>query len=170
VCIPAPTKSKDLIDEITRPLSGTADLFEAAGRPAVGCELHLRHLGMAKDRPNDIVEIMRDAAGESTDRLHATSLLEIRLETRTFLQEMITDYDIGDGVESHAQQAEFSRLRDDARPNYVEAEDFSTKAALGQARDARPAAQTGGGEDVFVRAGRQPVHARDMADALRGRT
>jgi len=34
---------------------------------------------------------------------------------------MIPHHDIGDGVESHAQQAEFSRLRDNARPQYVEA-------------------------------------------------
>jgi hypothetical protein len=39
---------------------------------------------------------------------------------------MVPDYDIGDRVESHAQQAEFGRLRDDARPQCVEAEDFST--------------------------------------------
>ena len=64
---------------------------------------------------------MRDTAGESTDRFHATSLLEIRLQASTFLQQMIPHHDIGDGVESHAQQAEFSRLRDNARPQYVEA-------------------------------------------------
>jgi len=69
---------------------------------------------------------MRDTAGERTDRLHAACLLEIRLQARTFTQEMILDHDIGDGVESHAQQAEFGRLRDDARPQCVDAEDFST--------------------------------------------
>ena len=72
---------------------------------------------MAEDRADDIVEVMRDTAGESTDRFHATSLLEIRLQASTFLQQMIPHHDIGDGVESHAQQAEFSRLRDNARPH-----------------------------------------------------
>jgi hypothetical protein len=168
--IPAPAKSEYLIDEIARPLSCPANLTEVASRLAAGRELHFRHFGMAEDRADDIVEIMRDTTGESTDGFHATSLLEIRLQASTFLQEMITDHDIGDGVESHAQQAEFSRLRDIARPQYVEAEDFCTKAALTHARDACPAAQAGGSKDVFVRAGRQPVYAGDMDDAFRGLT
>src|SRR5271170_7410081 len=82
---------------------------------------------------------------------------------------MITDHDIGEGVESHTQQAEFSRLRDNAGSHYVEAEDFSTKAALSHDRDACPAAQAGSGEDVFVPAGRQPVYPRDIDDTLRSR-
>src|SRR5271155_1483834 len=168
--VPAPAESEDLIDEITRPFAGTADLVEIAGRSAVRREFPFRHLGIAEDRADDIVEVVRDTAGESADRLHAAALLQVYLQACTFLQEMITDHDIGEGVESHTQQAEFSRLRDGARPNYVEAEDFSTKAALSRARDACPAAQAGGGKDVFVRAGRQPVYARDMDDALRGRT
>jgi hypothetical protein len=168
--IAAPAKSEDLIDEIARPLPCAADLTEVAGRLAAGRELHLRHFDMPEDRADDIVEIMRDTAGESTDRFHATSVLEICLKASTFLQEMITGHDIGDGVENHAQQAELSRLHDDARPQNVKAEDFSTRAALSHARDARPAAQAGGGKDVFIRAGRQPVYARDMDDALRGLT
>src|ERR1700731_3143940 len=83
---------------------------------------------------------------------------------------MVPDHDIGDGVESHAQQAEFGRLRDDARPQCVKAEGFSAQAALSHARDACPAVQAGGGKYLLVYAGRQPVYALDMDNALRGRT
>jgi hypothetical protein len=41
---------------------------------------------MAKDRSNNIVEIMRYTAGESADRFHAAGLMEISLEASTFLQ------------------------------------------------------------------------------------
>ena len=101
--IPAPAKSEDLIDEIARPLSGTADFAEVAGGLAVRHELLFGHFGMAEDRADDIVEIVCDPAGESTDRFHAAGLLEICLQPGTFVQERIPDHDVGDRVESHAQ-------------------------------------------------------------------
>ena len=82
---------------------------------------------------------------------------------------MITDRDIGDGVESHAQQAEFGRLRNDAGPEDIEAEDFVLEQHCGHARDACPAVQAGGGKDVLVRAGRQQVYVLDIDNAFRSR-
>ena len=58
---------------------------------------------MAEDRPNNIVKVVCDAAGQSTNRLHATGLLEICLQTCAFLFETLPSHRIGDSVESHAQ-------------------------------------------------------------------
>ena len=40
------------------------------------------HLGMADNTAQYIVEIMRDAAGENTDPLHASRLLETLFQPR----------------------------------------------------------------------------------------
>jgi hypothetical protein len=138
--IPAPAESEDLIDEITCSFSGAADLLEVAGRPAVGRELHFRHFGMTKDRPDDIVEVVCDTARESTDRLHTAGLFEIRLQARTFLHQVFPHYGIGNGVERGAQQAAFSILRYDTRSQRVEAENGYIAAARTQPLDACPAA------------------------------
>ena len=77
--IPPPTKSEHLIDEITRPLSRAANLFEVSGRWALGREMCLGDLCMTEDRTDNVVEIVRDTAGESTDGFHAPGLLQASL-------------------------------------------------------------------------------------------
>jgi hypothetical protein len=47
--------------------------------PAVGRQLCFRHFRIAEDRPDDIVEVVSDTAGESTDRFHTAGLLQASL-------------------------------------------------------------------------------------------
>src|SRR6266404_7753 len=77
--IPGPAESEDPINKIARALSGTADLAKVVRRPAVGRQLCFRHFRIAEDCPDDIVEVVRDTAGESTDRLHTAGLLQASL-------------------------------------------------------------------------------------------
>src|SRR5215510_12038085 len=165
--IPAPAESENLIDKVTRTLSGAADLAEVACWRAVRRQLRFRHFRMAENRPDNIVEVVRDATGKSTDRLHAAGLLQASLETGSFLFELFPSQRVHDGVEGHAQQTKFGRFHDVVTPHCVEAED-GADAACAHVRDACPTAQTDGGEGVFVRAGWQPVHARGV-DAFPGR-
>ena len=80
-----------------------ADLAKVARRPAVGYQLHFRHFRIAEDRPDDVVKVVRDAAGESTDGFHAAGLLQVSLQARAFLLEVFSSQGVGDGIESHAQ-------------------------------------------------------------------
>jgi hypothetical protein len=124
--LPAAAECEYLIDEITRSLACTADLLKITAWPAIRRELPFRHFRITEDRADDIVKVMRDTAGESPDRFHAAGALKIRLQARPFLLKMVSRHDIGDGVESHSQQAKFARLRDDARLECIEAEDRLT--------------------------------------------
>src|SRR5512139_1092452 len=78
-------KGKNLFDKIPRALTGAADFLDAAGNLVRNRDPSLRNLGIAEDRPNDIVEIMRDATGEGADRLHAPGLFQPGFEPRPFL-------------------------------------------------------------------------------------
>src|SRR5262249_49382073 len=122
---------------------------------------------MAENRPDNIVEVVRDATGKSTDRLHAAGLLQASLETGSFLFELFPPHGVHDGVEGHAQQTKLSGFHNVATPQSVEAED-GTDGAFAHVRDAYPTAQTDGGEGLFVRAGWQPVHAPDVDVTLPG--
>src|SRR5260370_7761037 len=117
---------------------------------------------MAEDRADDIVEVMRDATRESTDRFHAACVLEIHLQALTFLHEVFSHKGISDGVESRAQQPDFSILPDDPRSQRVEAENGYVAAARAQPRDACPATRAGTNKVSFVHAGLQPIHTLTM--------
>jgi hypothetical protein len=82
--VAAAAESKNLIDEIARTLSRSADRVEIAGCAVVGCELRFRDLGMAENRTQDIVEIVRDAASKGTYRFHAAGLLQACLQAHSF--------------------------------------------------------------------------------------
>jgi hypothetical protein len=77
--IPPPTKGEHLIDEIARPLSRTANLFEVSGRWTIRCQLCLGYLRMSEDCTDNVVEIVRDTAGESADRFQTAGPLQAAL-------------------------------------------------------------------------------------------
>jgi len=108
-------------------------------------------ISVCQGLPNDVVEVMCNTAGPKAPTVPCGGLLQIRLQARTFLQEMIPHQDMGDGVESHAQQARSPDCVMIPGLQCVEAEDFSRKNRNSPRSDACPAAQAGGGKVVFVR-------------------
>src|ERR1700730_15222841 len=55
-------------------------LIEVTPRHARLCQVFLRELAVAEDRTQDVVEVMRDAAGERAHRVHHLRLTELSLE------------------------------------------------------------------------------------------
>src|SRR4029077_14706327 len=129
--------SEKLIDEIARPLSRPADRIEIANRVAVGCELRFRQLRMAENCAQDIVEVVRDAAGEGTHRLHAAGLLQACLQARSFTLQGSPPEGADNGIERVAQQAELVGSGVDRDLHSVEAQ--NSDAPLAGAADASPA-------------------------------
>src|SRR4051794_38018014 len=74
----APTEGKDLVDEIARTLACAANFTETIGRPAPCFDVGMCHFRKTQDRPDDVVEIVRDTAGESTDGFHPPGLMQAR--------------------------------------------------------------------------------------------
>ena len=76
----AAAEGKDPIDDVPRPLARLPHLPHMLPFPAVRRSAAERHLGVAEDRPEDIVEVMRDAAGQCAERLHALGMPQPQLE------------------------------------------------------------------------------------------
>ena len=121
--VAAPAEGKDLIHEIARLLAGAADLGEIVGRAAAGRDLRLGHLRISQDRADDIVEVMRDAAGQRADRLHAPGLLQAGLQPGAVALQGLAPHGIAERVEGHAQQAELVGGRGHGRTQRIEAQD-----------------------------------------------
>ena len=95
------------------------------------------HLGKAQDRCDDVVEIMRDAAGELPHHLHAKRALEPSSELGAVALEQLALDRVANGVarEPHHGQREENAPRG---PNGIEAQD-APRAAGHQQRHASPA-------------------------------
>jgi hypothetical protein len=70
-------EGEELPGELGGPAGGAVDLLELGGGP-LGLGAQQRRV--ARDDREQVVEVVRDAAGEAPDRLHATRLLELLLE------------------------------------------------------------------------------------------
>ncbi len=106
------------------------DLAEVAGGATIRCDLRLRHFGVAHDRADDIVEVVRYAAREGAHRFHATGMLKLRLQTLSFLLHDLPADGVGNDVESRRQQAELARSRDTAGAAHrIEAQDHADAAS-----------------------------------------
>ena len=79
----APAEGEQPAGEVGAALGRHADRFgERAQLSSV--ELVGEHVGIEQDRGEQIVEVVRDAAGELADRLHALRLRELRLGALLF--------------------------------------------------------------------------------------
>jgi hypothetical protein len=105
--VATPAESENLIYEIARSLSRSADCVEIAGCAVVGCELRFRDLCVAENRTQDIVEVVRDTASKGTHRLHAAGLLQACLQAPSFAFEDTPPQGTDNRIERIAQQAEF---------------------------------------------------------------
>ena len=75
----------------------------------------MRHFRKTQDRPDDVVEIVRDPAGESTDGFHPAGLMQARFQPFLVLFENFSSDSVGDGVERHMDEAKFIPSREPAR-------------------------------------------------------
>src|SRR5207247_2472986 len=76
----AATESEDALDERLRAAAGVHHVVEVAAHHAAFRRGLLRELPVAEDRPEDIVEVMRDPAGERSHRFHLLRLAKLHLE------------------------------------------------------------------------------------------
>ena len=70
----------DLLDEVARPLGTALDPVEVSDKLGVGADMLGHHLGMPEDAAEDVVEIMRDAAGEDPDLFHPLRMAKARFQ------------------------------------------------------------------------------------------
>src|SRR5262249_1981310 len=115
--IAALSEHQDLIDQIAGAFGPSPDRSEIAAEPRVRTEMLLHHLGMTENPTQYIVEIMRNAAGQRTDLLHAPCLLQPSLQSRPFGLHGVSPDRIENGIERHAQQAECGGRRYPAWPS-----------------------------------------------------
>ncbi len=71
---------EQLAGEPGRPLRRLADLFHIAAHRVPGRQVAQQQLRVAEDRREQVVEVVRDAAGELAHRLHFLRLAELLLE------------------------------------------------------------------------------------------
>jgi len=74
-----PADGEDLLDQVARPQRGVADVDLGVAEVAARLSLVHRELGEPEHAGEDVVEVVRDAGGEATDRLEALALLEALL-------------------------------------------------------------------------------------------
>src|SRR5262244_3710718 len=65
----AATEGEDAFDERMAALARDHDVFDVAAQPAAGTDVTERHLPITEDCAEEVVEVVRDAAGKRTERL-----------------------------------------------------------------------------------------------------
>jgi hypothetical protein len=153
------SKGQNLLDQVARPLGAAADGFEMAKRPGIRTIALLRHLGMAENPAQDIVEVMRDTAGEHADGFHAAGLLQARLQPCPLFFHGLPPDGIDDGVERHAQQAEFAGCANAAGPADGIETESDAAAVIVDMGHAGPAAEAKCEAGVLVLSGRHRLDA-----------
>ncbi len=73
-------EGENLLDQVLGPQPGLADLIEITGEVGIRRTDVDRHLRIADDRAEDIIEIMGDSAGQGADRLHLLGMDQLGLE------------------------------------------------------------------------------------------
>src|SRR5258708_19982158 len=72
---------------------------------------------MTENPAQYVVEVVRDAAGQRPDLLHAPGLLQPGLQPRPLRLHGVPPDGINDGIERHAQEAEFTQRVDATGPS-----------------------------------------------------
>ena len=72
-------EGEQLPGELGRALDGPADLLERAAHGRASASFLLQHFDVAEDDHEDVVEVVRDAAGELADRFHLLRLAQLLL-------------------------------------------------------------------------------------------
>jgi len=77
---PAPAEGQDLPHQVARAQAGLLDLAEGGLCRMAGFQLGHGELDVAQDGAEDVVEVVRDAAGQGAERFHLLGLVQLRLE------------------------------------------------------------------------------------------
>src|SRR5882762_1793278 len=77
---PTAAEAENAVDECLGAPGRVHDTIEVAPQRAACGRMLLRKLAVPQDRPEDVVEVMGDAAGERPDRLHLLRLPQLRLQ------------------------------------------------------------------------------------------
>ena len=72
-----PAEGQQLSGECGSPLGSFVDLFSVAACVAVSRQILEQKCGVAEDRGEQIVKVVRDTAGELPDRLHSLRLPQL---------------------------------------------------------------------------------------------
>src|SRR4029453_12603978 len=75
----AAAEREDALDERVTALAGDHDAFDVAPQPTAGTDIAKRHLSITEYRAEEVVEVVRDAAGKRTERFQALSLAQLAL-------------------------------------------------------------------------------------------
>src|SRR5499427_10804743 len=110
---PAAAERENPIDQRTTALACGHDAIEVASQPAApGCVAQ-RHLAIAEDRAENVVEVVRDPAGERAHRLQSLRQAQLLLEPPA----------LGDVVEKDSDAPEL-RVFDAERVNVIPASEL----------------------------------------------
>jgi len=120
----------------------------------------MRHFRKTQDRPDDVVEIVRDPAREGADGFHPPGLMQARFQPFLVLLENLSSNRVGDGVERHMDEAKLIPSRQAARLQRIEAEDSSPLCT--GARNAQPAVEPSRGEDIHAVAASRAIYVLNM--------
>ena len=79
-CLLLPSaEGQDLPNQLGGPRPALRDRLEVLEHGVVVADVHLRQLGVAADRRQDVVEVVRDAPGQRADGLHLLGLAQLLL-------------------------------------------------------------------------------------------
>src|SRR5258708_11126745 len=79
--LPAAPECKNLTDEFACPLAGAANFGEICRRLPTRPDRGIGHFRITKDCPDDVIEVVGYAAGESANGLHPAGLLQAQFPT-----------------------------------------------------------------------------------------
>ncbi len=88
-------EGEDLFDQILGPMTGFDDLIKILRDRGTGRAVVPGQFRIAEDGPEDVVEIVGDAAGQGADGLHFLGLLQLRLEFFPFVFSLLALGDVG---------------------------------------------------------------------------
>ena len=81
----AAAEGQQLLRQIARALAGLRDFVQVREPAAVGRQVLTRQVGEAENRLEQVVEVVRDAAGQLPDRLQLAALRDLVLQPRPLL-------------------------------------------------------------------------------------
>ena len=98
----AAAEGEQLVSESAAAFGGAADLFERGALRLLEVAAGQQHVAVAGDDGQQVIEIVRDAAGEPPDRFHLLRLAELLFEASALAAHAgRADFALDGGVQAH---------------------------------------------------------------------
>src|SRR4029077_2195519 len=152
------SEREDAVDQVSPPFRGPLDLGDVPCRLAACFHLRAGHFGIAKNRRDDVIEVVGDSTGELADHLHPQRPLKPGGQVDLFTLALLALESVGSHICGEAHRIEWE-IKAARWPKPVEPEDASIIARLLQ-HDAGPGADSEAEEYLPCVAKREP---RDVA-------